>query len=153
MLRQTITDWQRDDDVQAHILVEDERVVGYGELWFDAEEDEVELARIIVAPTSARRGSAVCWCEGSSRRLSGRAIPTSSCACIRTTRQLCDAIEEPGSCRSTPASLRAGMRLSRSTTCGFSAMPWLRAAERRGQYRARDPRCWEGRPSGPLPDH
>lgn len=56
VLRQTITDWQRDDDVQAHILVEDERVVGYGELWFDAEEDEVELARIIVAPDIRGKG-------------------------------------------------------------------------------------------------
>ncbi|MER6434642.1 GNAT family N-acetyltransferase [Streptomyces sp900105245] len=52
--KQTITDWQRDDDVRAHVLVEDEKVVGYGELWFDAEEDEVELARIVVAPD--RRG-------------------------------------------------------------------------------------------------
>ncbi|WP_218835994.1 GNAT family N-acetyltransferase [Streptomyces sp. Ag82_O1-15] len=56
VLRQTITDWQRDDDVHAHILVEDERVVGYGELWFDAEEDEVELARIIVAPDIRGKG-------------------------------------------------------------------------------------------------
>jgi len=53
---QTITDWQRDDDVQAHVLVEDERAVGYGELWFDVEEDEVELARIIVAPGFRGKG-------------------------------------------------------------------------------------------------
>ncbi|MFE5517252.1 GNAT family N-acetyltransferase [Streptomyces virginiae] len=51
-----ITDWQRDDDVRAHVLVQDERVVGYGELWFDAEEDEVELARIIVAPDARGKG-------------------------------------------------------------------------------------------------
>lgn len=56
VLTQTITDWQRDDDVQAHVLVEDETVVGYGELWFDAEEDEVELARIIVAPGNRGKG-------------------------------------------------------------------------------------------------
>ncbi|MCX2185003.1 GNAT family N-acetyltransferase [Streptomyces sp. SKN60] len=53
---QTVADWQRDDDVQAHVLVEDCRLVGYGELWFDAEEDEVELARIIVAPGSRMKG-------------------------------------------------------------------------------------------------
>ncbi|MFF4267518.1 GNAT family N-acetyltransferase [Streptomyces virginiae] len=51
-----ITEWQRDDDVRAHVLVDDERVVGYGELWFDAEEDEVELARIIVAPDARGKG-------------------------------------------------------------------------------------------------
>ncbi|MCX5233403.1 GNAT family N-acetyltransferase [Streptomyces sp. NBC_00233] len=56
MTTQTITDWQRDDDVQAHVLAEDERVVGYGELWFDAEENEVELARIIVAPDNRGKG-------------------------------------------------------------------------------------------------
>ncbi|WP_213089287.1 GNAT family N-acetyltransferase [Streptomyces flaveus] len=56
VLTQTISDWQRDDDVQAHILVDDDRVVGYGELWFDAEEDEVELARIIVAPDIRGKG-------------------------------------------------------------------------------------------------
>lgn len=52
----TVTDWQRDDDVQAHVLVEDEKVVGYGELWSDAEEDEIELARIIVAPGIRGKG-------------------------------------------------------------------------------------------------
>ncbi|MFJ9933946.1 GNAT family N-acetyltransferase [Streptomyces virginiae] len=53
---QTITDWQRDADVQAHVLVEDGTAVGYGELWFDTDEDEVELARIIVAPGTRGRG-------------------------------------------------------------------------------------------------
>ncbi|MFE7096676.1 GNAT family N-acetyltransferase [Streptomyces erythrochromogenes] len=52
----TITDWQLDTDVRAHVLVEDGSVVGYGELWLDAEEDEVELARIIVAPDVRGRG-------------------------------------------------------------------------------------------------
>ncbi|WP_326601559.1 GNAT family N-acetyltransferase [Streptomyces sp. NBC_01800] len=53
---QTISAWQQDDDVQAHVLVEGEKLVGYGELWFDAEEDEVELARIIVAPEARGKG-------------------------------------------------------------------------------------------------
>ncbi|TLS47093.1 GNAT family N-acetyltransferase [Streptomyces montanus] len=52
----TVLGWQRDDDVAARVLVEGERVVAYGELWFDAEEDEVELARIIVAPEARGRG-------------------------------------------------------------------------------------------------
>ncbi|WP_030761484.1 GNAT family N-acetyltransferase [Streptomyces sp. NRRL F-2664] len=53
---QTITAWQQDADVRAHVLVEDDAVVGYGELWLDADEDEVELARIIVAPDNRGRG-------------------------------------------------------------------------------------------------
>ncbi|MEV7584500.1 GNAT family N-acetyltransferase [Streptomyces erythrochromogenes] len=52
----TVADWQRDPDVRAHVLVEDGRAVAYGELWFDAEEDEVELARIIVAPDTRGTG-------------------------------------------------------------------------------------------------
>ncbi|MFI8287639.1 GNAT family N-acetyltransferase [Streptomyces sp. NPDC085614] len=57
----TVAGWQQDEDVQAHVLVVGGDVVGYGELWFDAEEDEVELARIIVAPGSrgAGRGRAL----------------------------------------------------------------------------------------------
>ncbi|MFG2978010.1 GNAT family N-acetyltransferase [Streptomyces sp. NPDC048331] len=52
----TITDRQRDEDARAHVLVEDEEPVGHGEPWFDAEEDEIELARIIVAPAVRGRG-------------------------------------------------------------------------------------------------
>ncbi|MET8331530.1 GNAT family N-acetyltransferase [Streptomyces sp. NPDC005181] len=53
---QTISAWQQDDDVRAHVLGEGETLVGYGELWFDAEEEEVELARIIVAPKARGKG-------------------------------------------------------------------------------------------------
>ncbi|MFC9842401.1 GNAT family N-acetyltransferase [Streptomyces sp. NPDC060223] len=53
---QTVTHWQQDEGVQAHVLAEDHTIVGYGELWFDAEEDEVELARIIVDPDIRGRG-------------------------------------------------------------------------------------------------
>ncbi|MEU9958698.1 GNAT family N-acetyltransferase [Streptomyces sp. NPDC050982] len=56
MAGETVAAWQRDTDVTARLLVEDERPVAYGELWFDTEEDEVELARIIVAPESRGRG-------------------------------------------------------------------------------------------------
>ncbi|MGW6013473.1 GNAT family N-acetyltransferase [Streptomyces sp. NPDC055210] len=53
---QTVSAWQRDPDVTAYALVEDERPLAYGELWPDTEEDEVELARIIVAPGVRGRG-------------------------------------------------------------------------------------------------
>ncbi|MCX4903077.1 N-acetyltransferase [Streptomyces sp. NBC_00878] len=56
MAWQTVADWQGEPDVTAHLLMEGERPVAYGELWFDAEEDEVELARIIVAPEVRGRG-------------------------------------------------------------------------------------------------
>ena len=47
--------WQR-DDVAAHVLMSDGELVGYGELWFDDDEDEIELAHIIVAPSFRGRG-------------------------------------------------------------------------------------------------
>jgi [ribosomal protein S18]-alanine N-acetyltransferase len=53
---QWIANWQREDDVQAHLLVADDVTVGYGELWLDADEAEVELARIIIAPSARGQG-------------------------------------------------------------------------------------------------
>ncbi|MET8771957.1 GNAT family N-acetyltransferase [Streptomyces sp. NPDC004658] len=52
----TVAGWHRADDVEAHVLVDGPRVLGYGELWLDAEEDEAELARIIVAPEARGAG-------------------------------------------------------------------------------------------------
>jgi ribosomal protein S18 acetylase RimI-like enzyme len=52
----TVEAWRCEDDVRAHVLVEDGTALGYGELWLDTEEDEVELARIIVAPGARGRG-------------------------------------------------------------------------------------------------
>ncbi|MEU2108801.1 GNAT family N-acetyltransferase [Streptomyces sp. NPDC019507] len=48
--------WQAADDVRAHALLRDGELVAYGQLWFDAEEDEVELARLIVSPAVRARG-------------------------------------------------------------------------------------------------
>ncbi|NEA54137.1 GNAT family N-acetyltransferase [Streptomyces sp. SID13666] len=52
----TVEAWQQADDVRAHLLVDGERPIGYGELWIDAEEQEIELARIIVAPDARGNG-------------------------------------------------------------------------------------------------
>ncbi|MGW5867698.1 N-acetyltransferase family protein [Streptomyces sp. NPDC055239] len=51
-----VAEWQRDGDVRGHVLVEGERLRAYGEVWCDEEEDEAELARIIVAPGFRGRG-------------------------------------------------------------------------------------------------
>jgi ribosomal protein S18 acetylase RimI-like enzyme len=50
--------WWTDDAVRPWVLVEEPEAepVGYGELWLDEEEDEVELARLIVAPARRRSG-------------------------------------------------------------------------------------------------
>jgi ribosomal protein S18 acetylase RimI-like enzyme len=46
--------WHADPDVKPYVLCEGEKPIGYGEVWIDEPEQEVELARIIVSP--ARRG-------------------------------------------------------------------------------------------------
>lgn len=40
--------WWEDDDAVPWVLEDDGEPVAYGELWVDVEEDEVELARLIV---------------------------------------------------------------------------------------------------------
>jgi ribosomal protein S18 acetylase RimI-like enzyme len=52
----TIEGWHQDPEVRARLLIEDDVPIGYGQLWLDAEEDEVELARIILAPAARGQG-------------------------------------------------------------------------------------------------
>lgn len=51
-----IAGWSAAADTQAHLLRDGERLVGYGEVWVDDEEGEVELGRIIIAPEERGRG-------------------------------------------------------------------------------------------------
>jgi ribosomal protein S18 acetylase RimI-like enzyme len=53
---EVVAGWAAQPDVAAYGLVEDGELVGYGELWIDAGESEVELARLIVAPSRRGRG-------------------------------------------------------------------------------------------------
>lgn len=52
----TVAGWAAQPDVVAYGLVDAGELIGYGELWPDDEEGEVELARIIVAPGRRGRG-------------------------------------------------------------------------------------------------
>ena len=42
--------WHADPDVRPYVLVDAGAPAGYGEVWVDEEEQEVELGRIVVAP-------------------------------------------------------------------------------------------------------
>jgi ribosomal protein S18 acetylase RimI-like enzyme len=48
--------WHADPDVRPYILCDREEPIGYGEVWVDGPEQEVELARIIVSPDQRGRG-------------------------------------------------------------------------------------------------
>jgi ribosomal protein S18 acetylase RimI-like enzyme len=48
--------WHADHDVRPYILCDGGEPIGYGEVWVDEAEQEVELARIIVSPDQRGRG-------------------------------------------------------------------------------------------------
>ena len=53
---EAVAAWGREEGVRAYALAEEGRPVAYGELWVDPEEQEVELARLIVDPGHRGRG-------------------------------------------------------------------------------------------------
>lgn len=48
--------WHAGPDVEPYVLSDEGKLTGYGELWKDEAEQEVELARIIVSPADRGRG-------------------------------------------------------------------------------------------------
>lgn len=54
---ETIVAWSAAQDVEAFVYVIDGEPVGYGELWFDDDEGEVELAHLLV--DAGRRNQAI----------------------------------------------------------------------------------------------
>jgi len=48
--------WHVDPDIHPHVLLQDHQPIAYGETWVDREEDEIELARLIVKPSERGRG-------------------------------------------------------------------------------------------------
>ncbi|MER7248005.1 GNAT family N-acetyltransferase [Kribbella sp. NPDC000426] len=56
-LEDLLTSWRTvEEDIHSYLLFDGDQPVGYGEIWLDDEEDEVELARIIVDPELRGRG-------------------------------------------------------------------------------------------------
>jgi ribosomal protein S18 acetylase RimI-like enzyme len=53
---EVVAAWGEQPDVAAYLLTDGDIPVGYGEVWSDDEEDEAELARLIVAPAARGRG-------------------------------------------------------------------------------------------------
>jgi ribosomal protein S18 acetylase RimI-like enzyme len=52
-----VVGWWNTDDVEPWVMLDaDDQLIGYGEIWTDDEEDEVELARLIVPAELRGRG-------------------------------------------------------------------------------------------------
>lgn len=56
---ETVQRWHADPDVHPYMLSNRATLLGYGELWVDASEQEVELARLIVRPEQRGQGLGV----------------------------------------------------------------------------------------------
>ena len=52
----TLVGWHRDPNIHPYLAWHDHFPVAYGELWVDRDENEVELARILVSPEQRGRG-------------------------------------------------------------------------------------------------
>ena len=48
--------WHTDPDISGYLLLRDGVPVAYGELWVEADEDEAELAHLVVDPALRRQG-------------------------------------------------------------------------------------------------
>jgi [ribosomal protein S18]-alanine N-acetyltransferase len=48
--------WHTDPDISGHLLLRGGAPVAYGELWVEADEDEAELAHLVVDPALRRQG-------------------------------------------------------------------------------------------------
>jgi ribosomal protein S18 acetylase RimI-like enzyme len=48
--------WHTDPDSSGHVLLRGGLPVAYGELWVEADEDEAELAHLVVDPAQRRQG-------------------------------------------------------------------------------------------------
>lgn len=48
--------WHADPDITGHLLLRAGRPVAYGELWVETDEDEAELAHLVVDPALRRQG-------------------------------------------------------------------------------------------------
>ena len=48
--------WHLDPDITGHLLLRDDEPVAYGELWVEADDDEAELAHLVVDPALRRQG-------------------------------------------------------------------------------------------------
>ena len=111
--------WWEDDEVLAWVLEVDGGACGYGELWLDPGEDEVELARLIVP--EAQRGSGF---GGLLTRLLTAEAATTSLATtmLRTTPDNETAIAcylANGFTRLLPRRKPSGTRASAVSGCGW----------------------------------
>ncbi len=111
--------WHADPDVKPYVLRAGEATVGYGELWTDESEQEVELARIIVNPDYRGRGLG--------KRLVGLLLERAALSSLPDafaygssprTALPSPAIGVPGSRPYAKGSARSSIAGSPSSTCG-----------------------------------
>ncbi|MET8860705.1 GNAT family N-acetyltransferase [Streptomyces sp. NPDC004579] len=118
MPERTVSEWQQDDDVRAHVLVDGDRPLAYGELWFDTEENEAELARLIVDPGMRGQGLGRELVRGLLARAVKAGFDNVFLRVHPDNGRALGATRARDSRSSIPASRRTGMPPSRSATPG-----------------------------------
>jgi ribosomal protein S18 acetylase RimI-like enzyme len=48
--------WHKDPEIQSYLLQQHREYIGYGEIWYDARDNSVELARLVINPKYRRQG-------------------------------------------------------------------------------------------------
>jgi ribosomal protein S18 acetylase RimI-like enzyme len=48
--------WHKDPEIQPYLLQQNKEDIGYGEIWYDANDNSVELARLVINPKYRRKG-------------------------------------------------------------------------------------------------
>lgn len=118
MPERTVSGWQQADDVRAHVLVDGERPLAYGELWFDTEEDGAEPTRLIADPGMRGQGLARELVRGLLARAVEAGFDDVFLRVTRTTAGRSGATWARDPCWSIPSSRRTGMPPSPSATPG-----------------------------------
>jgi ribosomal protein S18 acetylase RimI-like enzyme len=48
--------WHKDSEIQPYLLKQNNEYIGYGEIWYDASDNSVEIARLVINPIYRRKG-------------------------------------------------------------------------------------------------
>jgi RimJ/RimL family protein N-acetyltransferase len=94
--------WHAENGVHAFGFLRDDRLTGYGEIWEDAEQDEAELARLIVDPQMRGQGVGRRMVELFSQRARERGYDDVYVRVVATNAAAIKAYSVAGFVRTTP---------------------------------------------------
>ena len=94
--------WHAQPDVIPFAWLEGEALIGYGEVWEDREEDEAELARLVIAPEHRGRGHGRALTRSLAEEAHGRGFEAVWLRVVPGNAAAIRAYEAAGFARATP---------------------------------------------------